>query len=109
MQSRLSEAEIATFITQIENGGIDDIQIDVTDLPGGARDQRVREAGDPRHHGSRVLDPGIAPNKLLAKIASELDEPERFAFLTSHDLACRCSPGLSIWRRFVCSPWRPER
>lgn len=31
------EAEIATFITQIENRGIDDIQIDVTDLPGGAR------------------------------------------------------------------------
>jgi hypothetical protein len=49
MQSRLSEAEIATFITQIENRGIDDIQIDVTDLPGGARDRRVREAGDARH------------------------------------------------------------
>lgn len=60
MQSRLLEAEIATFITQIENHGIDDIQIDVTDLPGGARDQRVREAGD--------AQPGIAPNKLLAKI-----------------------------------------
>jgi hypothetical protein len=56
MQSRLLEAEIATFITQIENRGIDDIQIDVTDLPGGARDRRVREAGDARHHGSRVLD-----------------------------------------------------
>ena len=38
MQSRLLEAEIATFITQIENRGIGDIQIDVTDLPSGARD-----------------------------------------------------------------------
>jgi hypothetical protein len=38
MQSRLLEAEIATFITQIENRGIGDIQIDVTDLPGVARD-----------------------------------------------------------------------
>jgi hypothetical protein len=51
MQSRLLEAEIATFITQIENRGIDDIQIDVTDLPDGAIDRGVREAGDarPRH------------------------------------------------------------
>ncbi|MGF6603116.1 hypothetical protein P3T23_007869 [Paraburkholderia sp. GAS448] len=56
MQSRLLEAEIATFIMQIENRGIGDVQIDVTDLPGGARDRRLREAGDARHHGSRVLD-----------------------------------------------------
>ncbi|MFM0133760.1 hypothetical protein [Paraburkholderia sediminicola] len=100
MQSRLSEAEIATFITQIENRGIDDIQIDVTDLPGGARDRRVREAGDarPRHRDY----------KLLAKIGSELNKPERLAFLTSHDLACRYSPGFSIWRRSVCSPWNPN-
>ena len=56
MQSRLLEAEIATFIMQIENRGIGDVQIDVTTLPGGARDRRLREAGDARHHGSRVLD-----------------------------------------------------
>ena len=51
MQSRSLETEIVTAITQIKNRDIDDIQIYVTDLPGGAR-----EAGDPRHHGSRVLD-----------------------------------------------------
>jgi len=38
MQSPSLEAEIITFITQIENCGIDDIQIDVIDLPGGTRD-----------------------------------------------------------------------
>jgi hypothetical protein len=32
------EAQNATFIAQIENRGIGDIQIDVTDLPGVARD-----------------------------------------------------------------------
>jgi hypothetical protein len=104
MQSRSLEAEIADFITQIENRGIDDIQIDVTDLPGGTRDRACVE--------QQMLDTtglaysiGIASNKLLAKIGSELDKPERLAFLTSHDLACRCSPGFSIRRRFVCSPW----
>ncbi|MFL9961147.1 hypothetical protein PQR02_08495 [Paraburkholderia sediminicola] len=34
MQSRLLEVEIATFIPQIENRGIDDVQIHVTDLAG---------------------------------------------------------------------------
>lgn len=52
-----------------------------------------------------MLDPGIAPNKLLAKIGSELDKPERLALLTSHDLACRYSPGFSIWALCV----EPER
>lgn len=73
MQSRLLEAEIATFITQIETRGIDDIQINVTDLPGGARDRRVREAGDAR--------PWHRANKLLAKSGSELDKLDSLAFL----------------------------
>ena len=55
-----------------------------------------------------MLDGGTAPNKLLAKIGSELDKPERLVFLTSHDLACRYSSGFSIWRRFVCPPWNPN-
>ncbi|WP_258878989.1 hypothetical protein [Paraburkholderia sp. BL6669N2] len=41
MQSLSLDAEVVTFITQIENGGIDDIQIDVTDLRVGERSARA--------------------------------------------------------------------
>jgi hypothetical protein len=60
-------AEITTFITQIENRGVDDIQIDVADLPGGARDRRVREAGDAC---AGVLNDFVAPGSTSSDEAS---------------------------------------
>ncbi|MEW9586908.1 hypothetical protein [Paraburkholderia sp. DGU8] len=53
-------------------------------------------------------DPGTAPNKPLAKSGFELYKPERLAFLTSHDLACRLSGFLDLAALCVLA-LEPER
>ncbi|WP_147440849.1 hypothetical protein [Paraburkholderia sp. RAU2J] len=69
--------------------------------------------GVARETGARVkqemLHPGTAPNKLLAKIGSELYKPERLAFLTSHDLACRYSPWFLDLATLCVLALEPER
>ncbi|CAG9228850.1 hypothetical protein PSAB6_50089 [Paraburkholderia sabiae] len=61
------KAEIVTSIPQNKKHGMTTFGIDVTDPSFGlARDRRVREAGDARHRGSRVLDRTV-PDNLLAK------------------------------------------
>ncbi len=90
--SWLFKASIAEFTSQIENRGIDEIYIDVTDL-----------AGEPAEIGRRMKDTVrdatgltcsicIAPNKLLAKIGSELDKPDGLTILTMDDLPTRIWP-----------------
>ncbi|MEM5460287.1 hypothetical protein VSR69_36490 [Paraburkholderia phytofirmans] len=99
MQSRLLEAEIATF-------GRSKIVASTTSKSTSPICRVAREIA--ACVKQEMLYPGTAPNELLAKSGSELDKPERLAFLTSHDLEYRYSPGFSIWRRFLCSPWNPN-
>ncbi|WP_144157376.1 DNA polymerase IV [Paraburkholderia sp. BCC1885] len=90
--SRLFKAAVATFTTQIQDRGIDEIYIDLTDIPGepamiGADIKRaVRDAT------GLTCSICIAPNKLLAKIGSELDKPDGLTILTPHDIASRIWP-----------------
>ncbi len=95
--SRRFKAAVAEVAPLIEDRGIDEIYIDLTDLPG-AQDS---VAHDP-HGGVRALaleiknnvrratglscSIGLTPNKLLSKIASELDKPDGLTLLTAADL-----------------------
>lgn len=90
--SRLFKAAIAGFTTQIENRGIDEIYIDVTDMPGDSADigQRMKDAV--REATGLTCSICIAPNKLLAKIGSELDKPDGLTILTMNDLPTRIWP-----------------
>ncbi|WP_370653420.1 DNA polymerase IV [Caballeronia sp. Lep1P3] len=90
--SRLFKAAIATFTTQIENRGIDEIYIDVTDMPGDSAyiGQRMKDAV--REATGLTCSICIAPNKLLAKIGSELDKPDGLTILTMDDLPTRIWP-----------------
>ena len=89
--------EVITDIAPVmENRGIDEVYIDFTDVPGGQRE------------GGRVLarliqksiyqatgltcSVGVAPNKLLAKMASEFDKPNGIAVLHADDLQSRIWP-----------------
>ena len=96
---------ILSIAPQMENRGVDEVYIDFTEVPGGQRE------------GGRVLarliqksifdatgltcSIGVAPNKLLAKMASEFNKPNGIAIVHDDDLqtmiwplACRKINGI---------------
>jgi DNA polymerase-4 len=101
--SRLFKAAVAEVAPVIEDRGIDEIYIDLTDVPG------VRDAvGHDPLGGVRAVareiknsvwratgltcSIGVTPNKLLSKIASELDKPDGITVLTLDDIPTRVWP-----------------
>jgi len=90
--SRLFKAAVARVAPLIEDRGIDEIFIDLSthggDVLAAARAIKaaVREAT------GLSCSIGVAPNKLLAKIASELDKPDGLTLLEAGDLAARIWP-----------------
>ncbi len=101
--SRLFKAAVAEVAPVIEDRGIDEIYIDLSDVPG-AQDAVGHDAfggvravaQDIRNNVRRVTglscSIGITPNKLLSKIASELDKPDGLTLLTEADLPTRVWP-----------------
>ena len=101
--SRLFKAAVAEVAPLIEDRGIDEIYIDLTDLPG-AQDSLAHDgAGGVRAVAQEIRNNvrrntglscsiGVTPNKFLAKIASELDKPDGLTVLTHADLAQRVWP-----------------
>jgi DNA polymerase-4 len=102
--SRLFKAAVRTIATEIEDRGIDEIYIDLTGVapPADLRDfadpwARARQVARAVKHAVRAATGlscsiAVAPNKLLAKIASELDKPDGLTILTEADLAARIWP-----------------
>jgi DNA polymerase-4 len=90
--SRRFKAAVAEIAPQIEDRGIDEIYIDLTDVPGESRTLAARIKDNVRHATGLSCSIGITPNKLLSKIASELDKPDGITVLTHADLAARIWP-----------------
>jgi DNA polymerase-4 len=101
--SRLFKAAVAGIAPLIEDRGIDEIYLELGDVPG-ARDgtpddpqagiralgQRLKAAV--KAATGLTCSIGIAPNKLLAKICSELDKPDGLTLLTHADIPARIWP-----------------
>ena len=90
--SRLFKQAVSEIAPQIEDRGIDEIYIDLTDL---AQEsvllaKRIKQAVHDTTGLSCSI--GIAPNKLLAKICSELDKPDGITLLTMDDVPTRIWP-----------------
>jgi DNA polymerase-4 len=90
--SRLFKAAVAAIAPRVEDRGIDEIYIDLTDLPQDSEalarqlKQAVRDAT------GLVCSIGISPNKLLSKIASDLDKPDGMTLIGPGDLQGRIWP-----------------
>ncbi len=102
--SRLFKDAVGAVTPQIEDRGIDEIYIDLTDLVmsgggGGALDPwaRARDAAESIQravHDATGLSCsiGVTPNKLLSKIASELHKPGGLTVLREADIPARVWP-----------------
>jgi DNA polymerase-4 len=103
LYSRRFKAAAAEVAPLIEDRGIDEIYIDLTDVPGaqdavghdpfgGVRAVAQDIRNNVRAATGLTCSIGITPNKLLSKIASELDKPDGLTLLTLDDLPRRVWP-----------------
>ena len=87
--SRLFKAAVREIAPVIEDRGIDEIYVDLSDAPGVTTTPGARSAAPSRRvHGapaSRARS-AITPNKLLSKLASELDKPDGLTLLGHDDV-----------------------
>jgi len=90
--SRLFKAAVREIAPLVEDRGIDEIYIDLTQVEGesGALAQRIKDSV--RRATGLSCSIGITPNKLLSKIASELDKPDGITILREEDLGSRIWP-----------------
>lgn len=95
--SRAFKAAVAEVAPVIEDRGIDEIYIDLTHVPGaqepigfdahgGVRAVAQEIRNNVRRKTGLTCSVGVTPNKLLSKIASELDKPDGLTVLTEADL-----------------------
>jgi DNA polymerase-4 len=90
--SRRFKQAVATIADLIEDRGIDEIYIDLTDINEDSWPLAQRIKNAVREATGLSCSIGIAPNKLLAKICSELDKPNGITLLTMEDLETRIWP-----------------
>ena len=90
--SRRFKAAIATLSDRIEDRGIDEVYVDLEGLAGSAREIGARIKAAIHTATSLTCSVGIAPNKLLAKIASDLDKPDGLTCIEAGDIQARIWP-----------------
>ena len=90
--SRLFKAAVAEIVPVIEDRGIDEIYLDLTEFTEQSRPlaQSLKDAV--RQATGLSCSIGIAANKLLAKLCSDLDKPDGLTILADDELASRIWP-----------------
>ncbi len=96
LYSRRFKDAVKRIAPQIEDRGIDEIYIDLSEVPGAQNDAGAAAA---RALKDAVFEAtglrcsiAVAPNKLLAKIGSELDKPDGLTLLAEADITTRVWP-----------------
>ncbi len=101
--SRLFKAAVAEVAPLIENCGIDEIYIDLSNVPGaqgstaddmhaGVREIARRIKSKVRQATGLTCSIGITPNKLLSKLCSDFGKPDGLTILTQADIPTRIWP-----------------
>ena len=90
--SGLFKAAVASIAPQIEDSGIDEIYIDLSELPDDTLllGRRIKQAV--RAATGLSCSIGISPNKLLSKICSDLEKPDGLTILSLADIPQRIWP-----------------
>jgi DNA polymerase-4 len=90
--SRLFKAAVAAIAPRIEDRGIDEIYIDLTELPDEtpALARRIKQAVKDATGLSCSI--AISPSKLLSKIGSDLEKPDGLTLLDQDDIPLRIWP-----------------
>ena len=88
--SRRFKAVITEIAPVMEDRGVDEVYIDFTDVPGGQREggrvlARLLQKSILQETGL-TCSIGVAPNKLLAKMASEFNKPKGISIVYERDL-----------------------
>lgn len=90
--SRLFKAAVAEIAPTIEDRGIDEIYIDLTEHEEETAPLAQAIKDNVRRTTGLSCSIGVAPNKLLAKIASDLDKPDGLTILAAADVHTRIWP-----------------
>jgi DNA polymerase IV len=106
--SRRFKAAVRAIAPQVQESGIDEIYIDLTEVglaPGSSlREETASQANERAFSVGRAIKNavreatgltcsiGITPNKLLSKIASEFDKPDGITVLTADEIPTRVWP-----------------
>jgi DNA polymerase-4 len=101
--SRLFKEAVAEVVPVIEDRGIDEIYLDLSEVPGAwealADDPRAGVRAIARRIQQGVQDAtglscsiGVSPNKLLSKICSDLEKPLGLTLVTAADIPARIWP-----------------
>jgi DNA polymerase IV len=98
-QSRRFKAAVRSIAPEVEDRGIDEIYIDLTDVVATSGFDRAAITAVATRIKAAVRDAttlscsiGIAPNKLLAKIASDLEKPDGLVIVDHDDVPARIWP-----------------
>ncbi len=106
--SRRFKALMREVSPLFEDRGIDEAFLDITALTGSAEDIAQQLKARIFADSGLRCSVGVAPNKLLAKIASELDKPDGFTLIRPEDVATRIWP-LEVRRIPGVGPKADER
>jgi len=90
--AQVVKGALARHSPVIEDAGIDEAYLDVTESELGAEQIASAIKRDVKNETGLTCSIGVAPNKLLAKIASDMDKPDGFTALGEADLESRVWP-----------------
>jgi DNA polymerase IV len=94
--SRLFKSTIAEIAPVVEDRGVDEVYIDFTEVPGGQREggrvlARLIQRAIQERTGL-TCSIGVAPNKLIAKMASEFNKPNGISIVYEEDIQTKIWP-----------------
>ncbi|WP_153111000.1 DNA polymerase IV [Propionivibrio limicola] len=90
--SRRFKAAVARIAPRIEDRGIDEIYIDLTEIPENSASLARRLKQAVLEATGLTCSIGITPNKLLSKICSDLEKPNGTTVLAMEDIPARIWP-----------------